>query len=243
MKNDTEYLKKRINQSNNIVVLTGAGISSESGIPTYRGSDGIWSKYDPAVYADINIFLEDPSYFWQFFKEEQYHILKKAKPNDGHYALATLQKKHKNVQVITQNIDGLHQIAGISNVIELHGNMRTATCLQCKKKYSMEDIYQTITTQMPPYCSCSGMLKPDVVLFGEQLPQYALAESLRFSSTCDLFLVLGSSLVVYPAASLPEIAKQNNASLAIINVDPTPLDDIADIVIQQPISKVLPYVI
>lgn len=243
MKNNIESLKKLINQSNYIVVLTGAGISSESGIPTYRGSDGIWSKYDPAVYADINIFLEDPSYFWQFFKEEQYHILKKAKPNDGHYALATLQKKQKKVQVITQNIDGLHQIAGVSDVIELHGNMRSVSCLQCKKTYSIDDIYHKITTNLPPYCSCSGMLKPDVVLFGEQLPQHALAESIRVSSSCDLFLVLGSSLVVYPAASLPEIAKKRNASLVIINNDPTPLDDIADIVIRQPISKVLAYVV
>jgi len=243
VKNNIESLKKLINQSNYIAVLTGAGISSESGIPTYRGSDGIWSKYDPDVYADINIFLEDPTYFWQFFKEEQYHILKKAKPNAGHYALAELQKQQKKVTVITQNIDGLHQIAGVSDVIELHGNMRRISCLQCKKTYSIDDVYHTITTTLPPYCSCSGMLKPDVVLFGEQLPQHALAESIRVSSSCDLFLVLGSSLVVYPAASLPEIAKKRNASLVIINNDPTPLDDIADIVIRQPISKVLAYVV
>jgi NAD-dependent deacetylase len=243
VKNNIESLKKLINQSNYIAVLTGAGISSESGIPTYRGSDGIWSKYDPDVYADINIFLEDPTYFWQFFKEEQYHILKKAKPNAGHYALAELQKQQKKVTVITQNIDGLHQIAGVSDVIELHGNMRRISCLQCKKTYSIDDVYHTITTTLPPYCSCSGMLKPDVVLFGEQLPKHALAESIRVSSSCDLFLVLGSSLMVYPAASLPKIAKNRNASLVIINNDPTPLDDIADIVIRQPISKVLAYVV
>ncbi|MFO7677973.1 MAG: NAD-dependent protein deacylase [Thermoplasmatota archaeon] len=241
--NSINYLKELINTSQRIVVFTGAGISSESGIPTYRGSDGVWSKYDPAVYADINIFLRDPTYFWQFFKEEQYPILKKAKPNDAHYALATLQKQRKKLTVITQNIDGLHQLAGIKDVIELHGNMRTISCLQCKKTYSIDDVYHKVTKALPPLCSCRGMLKPNVVLFGEQLPEYALAEAIRAASSCDLFVVLGSSLVVYPAASLPEIAKQQEASLVIVNIDPTALDSIADMVIRQPISAVLPSVL
>ena len=243
MERSIQNLKQIINKSKRIVAFTGAGLSAESGISTYRGAGGLWSKYDPNIYANIDIFLKDSTYYWNFFKEERYNTIKKAKPNKAHFILAKLENEGKLVCVITQNIDGLHQLSGQKKVIELHGNTRKITCLKCKKTYTMEEIYKKLDSQFPPTCKCGGMLKPDTVLFGEPLPQDALKEAQLISQSCDVFLVLGSSLVIYPAAQLPIIAKQNNAKLAIINIDPTPLDDIADIVINEKVSKVLSKII
>ena len=225
--------------SNRIVVFTGAGISSESGIPTYRGKNGVWSKYDPKIYANINVFLQDSSYYWSYFKNERYPIIKKAKPNRSHYAIVELENMGKLNCVITQNIDGLHQIAGSSNVIELHGNTRLINCLKCNKKYSMDEVIKLMEYELPPFCSCGGKLKTNTILFGEPLPTEELLKAEIASKNCDLFLVLGSSLVVYPAANLPIIAKNNNSTLIIVNIDTTPLDNIADLVINDNSSKIL----
>ena len=236
-------LKKMIEKSKKIVAFTGAGFSAESGISTFRGAGGLWSKYDPSKYANINYFIRDPTYYWSFIRDERYPSLKKAKPNDAHYALVKLEKKRKLYRVITQNIDGLHQIAGQSNVIELHGNSRKIFCMSCKKIYSIDEVYFKIKKEIPPLCSCGGILKPNTVLFGESLPQHALESATLASKICDLFLVLGSSLVVYPAAQLPQIAKNNSSKLVIINIDTTPLDNIADIVIHGSVTKILPALI
>ncbi len=243
MEKDLEKLQKIIKKSNKIVAFTGAGLSSESGIATYRGAGGIWSKYDSNIYANINIFLQDSTYYWNFFKDERYPIIKKAKPNDSHFILVNLEKIGKLSCVITQNIDGLHQMAGQLNVIELHGNTRKIKCLNCEQVYSMDEIYKKLEKQFPPNCKCGGRLKPATVLFGEPLPQKALNSAINASQNCDTFLVLGSSLVVYPAAQLPVLAKKNNAKLAIVNIDPTPLDSLADIVIYENTSKVLSKII
>ncbi len=232
-------IKKLISISNQIVAFTGAGFSAESGISTFRGAGGLWSKYNPSIYADINYFIKDPSYYWNFFRDERYPVIKKAKPNDGHYALVELEKLGKIYRVITQNIDGLHQMAGSSEVIELHGNTRKIFCMNCDKTYSMDRVYNLLKKELPPRCSCGGILKPGTVLFGEPLPQVALDMANIAARNCDMFIVLGSSLVVYPAAALPEIAKNNRAKLIIVNIDPTPLDNIADIVINESVSKVL----
>ena len=232
-------IKNVINNSENIIAFTGAGFSAESGISTYRGAGGLWSKYDPSIYADINYFMKDSSYYWSFIRDERYPTLKKVKPNEGHYALVKLEKQVKSLQIITQNIDGLHQLAGSSNVIELHGNTRQSFCMKCNKNYNMDFVEKLISKNIPPKCSCGGVLKPSTVLFGEPLPQSALDKAKNISKNCDLFMVLGSSLVVYPAASLPRLAKKNDAFLLIINIDPTPLDNMADIVINDNISKVL----
>jgi NAD-dependent deacetylase len=236
-------LKKLVSTSDKIVAFTGAGFSAESGISTFRGAGGLWSKYDPSIYADINYFVKDPTYYWSFIKEERYPALKKSKPNDGHYALVELEKQGKLYRVITQNIDGFHQIAGSSDVIELHGNSRNVNCMSCDKTYTMDEVAKKLEKELPPTCSCGGTLKPATVLFGEPLPQYALDMAALASKNCDLFLVLGSSLVVYPAASMPRLAKKSGASLVIINIDPTPLDHMADIVINKSASKVLNAVI
>ncbi|UCF50687.1 MAG: NAD-dependent deacylase [Thermoplasmatales archaeon] len=232
-------LKKLVSVSDKIVAFTGAGFSADSGISTFRGAGGLWSKYDPSIYADINYFIQDPSYYWNFFKDERYPTIKKAQPNDGHYALVELEKRGKIYRIITQNIDGLHQLAGSSDVIELHGNTRKIFCMSCNKNYSMNETYNILKRELPPRCSCGGILKPGTVLFGEPLPQAALDMANITAKNCDMFLVLGSSLVVYPAASLPAIAKKNDAVLVIVNIDPTPLDNIADIVINENVSKVL----
>jgi NAD-dependent deacetylase len=236
-------LKKLVNASKKIVAFSGAGISSESGISTYRGKGGLWSKYDPNIYANINCFLQDSTYYWNFFRDERYPIIKKATPSQAHLSLVELEKKGKVSCVITQNIDGLHQEAGSSKVIELHGNTRKVICMNCKKQYTMKEAYDRLKEKIPPRCNCGGTLKPNTVMFGEPLPQMALKEAMNAAKNCDLFVVLGSSLVVYPAAQLPVIAKENKANLIIINLDPTPLDDIADVVIRDKASNVLPKLI
>lgn len=239
-KENINKLKEIISNSKQLVAFTGAGLSAESGIPTYRGAGGLWSKYDPSKYADINYFMQDPSYYWNFFKEVQYPILKDAQPNAAHFALAELEKQGKLILSITQNIDGLLQIAGQENVCELHGNTRKIKCLNCDKKYPMEEIYQLLDEKLPPDCpGCKGLLKPDVVLFGEQLPQDELNKAYHAAQMCDTFLVVGSSLVVYPAAQVPVIAKSKGAILVIVNIDPTPLDGEADLVINMKASEVL----
>ncbi len=235
-----DRLKELINSSTYLVVFTGAGISSESGIPTYRGDDGVWHKYDPEKYANISYFLKDPSYYWNFFKDVRYPVLKKAKPNKAHICLASLEEKGLLKTVITQNIDGLHQMAGSKNVLELHGNTRTIYCTTCKQTYSIEEIYKKVEKdQIPPKCQCGGILRPDVVFFGESLPFEVLEKAREESLKADLFMVIGSSLVVQPAASLPLLAKENHAKLVIINKDATPLDSMADLVFHERATVVL----
>ena len=244
MDNLIEKLKDIFANSTHLIAFTGAGLSAESGIPTYRGAGGLWTKYDPGIYANINYFLEDPSYYWNFFREERYPVIKQAKPNVAHYSLVKWEKEGKLSHVITQNIDGLHQKAGQSNVIELHGNTREIVCMDCNKIFSMEEVYKLLEYEFPPKCSiCQGLLRPNTVFFGEPLLQKKLNEAMQLALKCDLFLVLGSSLVVSPAAQIPKIAKDGGAALVIINVDKTPLDDISDLVIHDKVSKVLSKII
>ncbi len=231
-------MKDLIRNSHNLVVFSGAGLSAESGIPTYRGAGGLWSKYDPSKYADIQYFNQDPSYYWRFFKEERYPVIKAARPNKAHEAMVKLEQQGTLFQVITQNIDGLHQEAGQRKVCELHGNTRRIICLECNRGYHMDEIYQGLEKTLPPRCSCGGLLKPDVVLFGEPLPQEALNTAWQAARECGTFLVVGSSLVVNPAAQIPLLAKQNGSLLLIINIDATPLDKMADLVIHCPASEV-----
>lgn len=240
MDKNIKKLKTIFNKSRHIVVLTGAGLSAESGIPTYRGSGGLWTKYDPMIYANINYFLNDPSYYWSFFRDVRYKIIKDAKPNSAHFSLVKLEKEKKIDHVITQNIDGLHKIAGQLNVIELHGNTREIICIKCKKTLSIDEVYKLLKFEFPPKCkNCSELLRPNTVFFGESIPNCKLDEAINVSKNCDLFLVLGSSLVVSPASYLSQIAKENEASLVIVNIDPTPFDHTADIVIHDRVSKIL----
>ncbi len=235
-----EELRQMIGRAARMVAFTGAGISAESGIPTYRGAGGVWNKYDPDKYANVNYFFRDPSYYWSFFRDVRYGVLRDARPNEGHRALARLEQKGVLKAVITQNIDGLHQEAGSENVFELHGNTRRIVCLNCGAGYGIDEVRRQIETELPPSCkSCGGMLKPDVVMFGEALPEDTVELAAQEAGSCDLMVSVGSSLVVQPAASMPVIAKRAGAALVIVNRDPTPLDSMADLVIRQSASEVL----
>jgi len=233
-----------IRRARHIIAFTGAGISAESGIPTYRGEGGLWTKYDPNRYANIQSFLEDPSYYWSFFRDVRYPMLKEVQPNKAHLALADIEAEGKSMAVITQNIDGLHQEAGSSTVIELHGSTRTIYCLDCSTKYTMEDVYPMLEKELPPLCTrCGGLLRPAVVFFGENLNPGTLELAYQQITKCDLFIVVGSSLVVYPAADIPVRAKRKDATLVIINRDFTPMDDLADYVIRERAGEVLPQIV
>jgi len=236
----TPSLNALISESKNIVAFTGAGISAESGIPTYRDKDGLWNKYDPSKYADIRYFRKDPSYYWKFFRDIRSASFAHAKPNRAHNSLTHLEKEGKLKGVITQNIDGLHQMSGTRAVHELHGSSRNFYCLSCGQYHDLDSTVVQLKNKLPPECTeCSGILRPDVVLFGEALPQDILQISSEITCACDLFIVIGSSLLVQPAASLPVMAKENGAKLVIINMESTPLDHIADLTLRQRATKAL----
>ncbi|OGF64706.1 MAG: hypothetical protein A2Y62_14725 [Candidatus Fischerbacteria bacterium RBG_13_37_8] len=235
-----EGMALALKQARHITVFTGAGISEESGIPTYRGDDGLWSKYDPARYADIGHFLHDPTYYWNFFQEVRYPLLKNAKPNKAHLVLAELESKVNLKSVLTQNIDGLHQEAGSTKVIELHGTSRVIRCIECSKEYSIDDAFEKAQCNNPPLCTdCKGLLRPAVIFFGEALNPDILQHAFDEAATCDFLLAIGSSMIVYPAAQIPMIAKQNGATLAIINKDATPYDSRADYLFHEKAGTVL----
>ncbi len=198
------------------VALTGAGISAESGIPTFRSKGGLWEKYDPMVYASIEAFREDPSKYWTI-RGEFIRDYDSYQPNKAHLALAELEKMNLVRHVITQNIDGLHKKAGSQNVTEIHGSLRETYCLQCGQEF----IAPHVPEGLPPYCECGGVLKPNTVLFGEQLPQDALETAYHESATCKLMLVIGTSAVVQPAASLPVLAQQKGAKIVEVNIERT----------------------
>jgi len=238
---ETAALQALLNASNRIVVFTGAGISAESGIPTYRGAGGVWTKYDADKYASIDYFRKDPSYYWQFFRDVRHDTMNEAEPSPSHVATVELERQGRLSAVITQNIDGLHQKAGSGRVLELHGNTTRFYCFECRKSYSMPEVKKILDHQLPPLCeTCGGVLRPDVVLFGEMLPVDVIDEAQRETQLCDLLVVIGSSLVVYPAANLPYQAKLSGAKLVIINVDPTPLDSVADLCIHCSAGDVFP---
>ena len=227
-----------------IVAFTGAGVSAESGIPTYRGDGGMWKEYDPNKYADYGYFMKNPTYYWSFFKDVRYKALVASSPNKAHKAIARLEELGKLDTVITQNIDGLHQAAGSTKVIELHGNTRIIGCLDCFAEYDYETIHEQVQTEMPPTCSaCGGTLKPRVVFFGESLPHGAMEDAATASTSADLMLVVGSTLAVFPAASLPLLAKRAGASLVIVNVGETAMDELADVFVDAKAGEVLPRMV
>jgi len=226
-----------------VAALTGAGISTESGIPDFRGPAGLWKRVDPSI-ATIDYFLENPDKYWEFHLGLVSSAMA-ARPNAAHIALAELESIGRLDCVITQNIDGLHQRAGSKNVIELHGTLATDRCMGCGKRYSWEEVNKIIEEGgLPPRCpACGSIIRPDVVLFNEQLPAEALNKAFRCSMECDLMLVLGSSLTVTPAAYLPETAKSHEAKVIILNMEPTAMDYIADAIIFGKLGEVLPKVV
>lgn len=226
------------------VAFTGAGASAESGIPTFRGAGGLWTKYDPVKAASIDSFMKDPTAYWMVSKERG-GIALAARPNPGHLALVALEAAGVLVAIVTQNTDGLHQASGSRRVVEVHGSSRTVQCLDCGTRESRAVVQARLAVQMPPLCkSCGGMfLKPTVVLFGEPMPVSAMHEALALAQSADVMLVVGSSLVVHPAADIPLAAARAGASLIIINAEPTPLDSLAEVVIRGRAGEVLPEIL
>jgi NAD-dependent deacetylase len=220
-----------IQKSSNTVALTGAGVSTKSGIPDFRSPNGLWTKIDPDKFATINAFLNDPKGWWELALDFAPTILK-AKPNPSHTTLAKLEKMRLLQWLVTQNVDGLHQKAGSKNVLEVHGSIFSATCTFCHGHVGRDYILKTIKKrQIPPMCpQCGGLLKLDAVFFGERLPPLTLDKAFDAARNCQLMLAIGTFLVVYPVAMLPTVALQSGAKLIIINQEPTPFDDEADIV-------------
>ena len=231
---EIERLAQLIIQSKKAIVFTGAGISTESGIPDFRSPGGIWSRYDPEDFT-IQKFLSGPAArrtIWKMSVEGG--LLTEAEPNLAHHAIAELHQLGKLDCVITQNIDNLHQKAGVpeDKVFELHGNMQWVVCLSCARRFPMPEVLQRIKDGMEvPDCpDCQGILKPDAVFFGEALPQDTLRGAIRRAQNCDLFIIIGSTLVIYPAAYIPTYATEAGAKLAIVNLTPTPFDHHAAVV-------------
>jgi NAD-dependent deacetylase len=223
------------------VAFTGAGVSAESGIRTFRGQDGLWRQYDPYKVASIEGFRKDPSFYWRV-ASEGWRMFREARPNHGHTALAALEEAGHLAGVVTQNTDGLHRDAGTRTLIELHGNGRTVRCLDCGATEPRADVQARLEHELPPRCRvCGGdHVKPDVVFFGEALPSAAMMEAFRMARACDLMLVVGSSLQVYPAADVPEVARERGAPLVIVNDEPTPMDVAATVVLRGRSGEVLP---
>ena len=233
-----ELIADKLKNAKKIVFVTGAGISQESGIPTFRGTDGLWRKYDPMQLATIDAFYDDPKLVWEWYEDRRKNILQ-AKPNPGHSAIAELEK-YKEVTVLTQNIDGLHQRSGSTKVLELHGSIIRIKCSVCNFK----DNIPTGFDELPPKCSsCNNILRPDVVWFGESLPQDVWNQAIFEAESCDVMIIVGTSLVVSPANTLPVYAKQNNALLVEVNPEETIMSSEMDLSLKMTSAKALPNLI
>ena len=220
MENLIENAASIVINSKLTLALTGAGVSVESGIPDFRSSSGLWSKFDPAEYATISAFRSDPEKVWEMLREMD-KVVNQAKPNKAHIGMGEMEKMGYLHYIITQNIDNLHQAGGAKYVIEYHGNSSTLSCLWCGKRYLSNDK----RGEYIPRCECEKILKPDVVFFGEAIPEAALNRSFQLASSAQALLVVGTSAVVSPANTIPAIAKQNRAKIIEINKEKTHLSD------------------
>lgn len=240
-----ERFAELITESENIIALTGAGMSTESGIPDFRSpGSGLWTKFEPGEIASISSYVANPEKNMRVLLELGMKIFK-AKPNRGHKALTKLQELGKLSGVMTQNIDGLHQRAHTENVVELHGTANEAKCMKCHRVFPITELVnQVIQGSSQPTCKkCRGILKPNSIFFGEALESDILRRADTMVANCDLLLVLGSSLLVYPVAFYPQQAKSRGAKLAIINIQDTPMDSAAEIVMHETIGEVLPKIV
>jgi NAD-dependent protein deacetylase/lipoamidase len=246
MSETIDRLREMIGGATRIVAFTGAGISTESGIPDFRSPGGIWTKYQPIYFDDFMSSEEMRRETWRRKFATDDTVLK-AEPNAGHRALAKLVEQGKMSAIITQNVDGLHQRSGVpaSKIIELHGNTTYASCLDCGHRYELEPIKKAFRADGTlPICEkCDGIVKTATISFGQAMPEIQMARAQDETMQCDLFIVLGSSLVVYPAAGFPRIAKRRGAALVILNRDPTDQDDDADLVLHDEIGPTMSRVV
>jgi NAD-dependent deacetylase len=220
-----------------IVAFTGAGISAESGIPTFRGPDGLWRNFSPEKLASPQAFADDPRLVWEWYDWRR-QIIHKAQPNPGHRALVEIERRApERFTLVTQNVDGLHERAGSRNVVKLHGDIWQVRCVSCGGEQRNE---QVPLQPLPPHCRCGGLLRPAVVWFGEALPEDAWDRADEAATRAQIFLVIGTSALVYPAAGLVQVARQAGARVAIVNPDPTPADSLADWVLRGAAGNLLP---
>lgn len=229
-----EQLKQWVKESGNIVFFGGAGVSTESGIPDFRSVDGLYNQqydYPPETIISHSFYKRNPEEFYRFYKDRM--IFTEARPNSAHRVLAGLEEQGKLRAVITQNIDGLHQMAGSKEVMELHGSVHRNYCSRCGQFYSLADI---LAMNGVPYCNCGGMIKPDVVLYEEGLDQKTLSDAVHYISGADVLIVGGTSLAVYPAAGLLDYYR--GKKLVLVNKTPTPRDSIADLIVQGSIGEI-----
>lgn len=229
--------KKVLRTAKHVAVLTGAGVSAESGVPTFRGTDGLWKKFRPEELATFEAFMANPALVWEWYNYRR-ELIKKVEPNPGHYALVEMAGYFDKFTLITQNVDGLHKQAGSAQVYELHGNIRRNRCLKCGATDYRDDY-----AKFPPLCNCGGNLRPDVVWFGEMLPEKELSESMAAARNCDLFFSVGTSAAVQPAASLPIIARQNGAYVVEINPEPSEISTICNLVLKGKSGEILPKIV
>jgi len=236
---DTGPLIEVLQEASRVAILTGAGISAESGIPTFRGEEGLWKKYRPEELATPTAFSQDPKLVWEWYDWRR-GIIGQKEPNPGHKVIARWEETFPTVSLITQNIDGLHQKAGSKNIWELHGNIWK---LRCTEEGTITENYDTPLKEIPPLCpNCGALLRPHVVWFGESLSPTILQKSIQLSSECDVMFVVGTSAVVQPAASLPFEASEAGAKLVEINLDPTPLSLYSDFSIRGKSGEILPLI-
>ena len=221
-----------------VVALVGAGLSAESGVPTFRGPEGLWTKHGEPDLRDYDRFRQDPKQLWemrisragQF--QEMVDALNNAIPNEGHFALTNLEQMGRLQHIITQNIDNLHQMAGTQNITEIHGNRTKLRCIECSARWPLEEFAMD---ELPPHCpECGGIVKGDTVMFGEPIPRDALDECIAQSRMCDCMLLVGTSAVVYPAAGFPVDVKRSGGLLIEVNPNETPLTEMSDIVLRAP---------
>jgi NAD-dependent deacetylase len=231
---------QRLNRSKSLVFFTGAGISAESGIPTFRGKDGIWNKLKPEELASFDAFMRNPEMVWEWYQYRR-KIISETQPNPGHLTIAEFSKHFENVSVITQNVDNLHRRAGSKDVYELHGNIEINYCIECGEPYN--DPIDYSNKELIKCGSCGGYIRPGVVWYGEMLPQKIFAQSGRIASQCDMCFIVGTSAVVYPAASIPLSAKQGGAFLVEINTDKTDISNIVDYSMMGKSGEILPVIL
>jgi NAD-dependent deacetylase len=245
MEDKITLIAEKIKQGGKNIVFTGAGISTESGIPDYRSQGGIWDKFRPVYFDEFMSSRDAREKYWRKWKA-LYRGITRAEPNTGHVSIAKLNRMGLLSAVITQNVDGLHQASGLADekIIELHGNTRRIRCMTCRKITPTEEIQERLDSGDPaPDCKCGGYLKPDTISFGQAMPVVEVEKATALSQTCDFFLVVGSTLLVQPAAHMPIYAKQNSAFLAIVNLSETPCDNMCDVLIRDKAGEVLQRIV
>ena len=238
MQNSMQEVREWIAQAESVAVLTGAGISAESGIPTFRGDGGFWKNFKAEDLATPEAFLRDPKLVWEWYDSRR-AMIAQAKPNAAHRALVELERRKRRFTLITQNVDGLHDLAGSGKILKLHGDIWRMRCLECGANFPNR---RTPLPKLPPHCACGGLARPGVVWFGEALPEGMMKEA-EHAVEASLFLVIGTSALVYPAASLIPFAKQSGAKVVEINIDETPYSQSVDCVLRGKAAELLPELV